>query len=139
MRQAELFGLQWADVKWTSGTVYVRRQVQRTPHYGWCFVEPKTRAGRRSLKLGEETLHRLRVHKQRQEQMKLLAGTYWQDLDLIFPTSVGTPGDPSNLRKDFIKILTAASLPKLRFHDLRHTAASLMLNHGIPVIVVSHG
>ncbi len=137
MRQAELFGLKWADVKWTSGTVYVRRQVQRTPGDGWQFVEPKTRSGVRTLKLGEETLHRLRVHKQIQEQAKLQAGEQWIDHDLIFPTAIGTPGDPSNLRKDFIKTLLLAGLPVLRFHDLRHTAASLMLNHGIPVIIVS--
>jgi len=56
---------------------------------------------------------------------------------LIFPNSVGTPGDPSNLRKDFLRILQSAMLPKLRFHDLRHTAASLMLNNGVPPIVVS--
>ena len=126
-----------SDLKWTSGTLYIHRQVQRTPGEPWRFVEPKTRTGRRTLKLGEETLHRLRVHKERQELLKSRAGDIWQDHELIFPSSVGTPGDPSNLRKDFIRVLKDAGLPILRFHDLRHTAASLMLNHGIPVIVVS--
>ena len=80
MRQAELFGLKWIDVKWTSGTLYVRRQVQRAPGVGWRFVEPKTRAGRRTLKLGENTFHRLRVHKERQKQMIASTTDAWQDL-----------------------------------------------------------
>jgi integrase len=61
----------------------------------------------------------------------------WQEHDLIFPSSVGTPLHPSNLRIDFNRTLQAAGIPRIRFHDLRHTAASLMLNHGVPVIVVS--
>ena len=65
------------------------------------------------------------------------AGENWQEYGLIFPSKVGTPDDPSNLRKDFIKTLLRAGLPLMRFHDLRHTAASLMLNNGVPPIVVS--
>jgi integrase len=73
-----------------------------------------------------------------QEEQKLFAGSRWQEHNLIFPNSVGTPVDPSNLRVDFQRVLEKAGLPKLRFHDLRHTAASLLLNHGVPVIVVSN-
>lgn len=58
-------------------------------------------------------------------------------MDLIFPSSAGTPLTASNIRRDFRKLLKASGLPKIRFHDLRHTAASLMLNHGIPVLIVS--
>ena len=138
LRQAELFGLRWSDLQWTSGVLHVQRQVQRVTSQGWQFVEPKTRAGRRSIQLGEGALQVLREHKLRQEQEKLLAGSRWQEHNLIFPNSVGAPGDPSNLRKDFLRILEQAGLPKLRFHDLRHTAASLLLNHNVPVIVVSN-
>jgi integrase len=61
----------------------------------------------------------------------------WTHLDLVFPSGVGTPLTASNIRRDFRKLLNASGLPKIRFHDLRHTAASLMLNHGIPVLIVS--
>lgn len=64
-------------------------------------------------------------------------GSRWKENDLIFTSSVGTPGDPSNMRKDFNKTLEKAGINKIRFHDLRHTAASLLLNNNIPVIVVS--
>jgi integrase len=66
-----------------------------------------------------------------------VAGARWQEHELVFPTKVGTPGDKSNLRVDFLKVLAKAGLPKIRFHDLRHTAASLLLNHSVPVLVVS--
>src|SRR5574338_1115868 len=79
----------------------------------------------------------LRRHKERQELERALAGKRWQNLNLIFPNKVGNPLEPSNLRLDFNRLLEEAGLPKIRFHDLRHTAASLMLNHNIPVMVVS--
>jgi hypothetical protein len=56
---------------------------------------------------------------------------------LIFSSSIGTPVDRSNLRADFNKVLEKAGIPRLRFHDLRHTAASILLNQGVPVIAVS--
>jgi integrase len=133
-RQGELFGLKWPDLKWNSGILYIQRQVQRVPGQGWKFVEPKTKAGRRPIRLGEGTLQVLREHRERQIAQMAIAGERWQDHDLIFPSTVGTPLHPSNLRIDFNRTLEAAGLPKIRFHDLRHTAASLMLNHGVPVI-----
>ena len=58
-------------------------------------------------------------------------------MGLVFCSSVGTPGDASNVRIDFNRILELAGLPKMRFHDLRHTAASLLLNNKVPAIIVS--
>jgi integrase len=137
MRQGELFGLKWADLKWTAGTLSIQRQVQRIPGHTKQFVEPKTKAGRRTIKLGEGTLQALRLQKDKLADLEALAGERWQEHDLLFPCRVGTPADPSNLRIDFRNVLKAAGLPVIRFHDLRHTAASLMLNNGVPAIVVS--
>jgi integrase len=120
-----------------SGRIYVRRQVQYVPGHGWSFVEPKTRSGRRTIKLGEGVLQALREHLERQQGESTATGERWVDHDLIFPSKSGTPLDPSSLRLDFARMLGLAGLPKIRFHDLRHTTASLMLNHGIPVIVAS--
>ena len=137
MRQGELFGLKWTDLQWHSGNLHIQRQVQNIPGKGSSFVEPKTRAGKRTIKLGEGTLQVLREHREQQCLRREIAGCRWKENDLIFPSSVGTPGDPSNLRVDFLKVLANAGLPQMRFHDLRHTAASLLLNHNVPVIVVS--
>ena len=137
IRQGELFGLKWTDLHWESGTVHVQRQVKRVPGQSWAFVDPKTKAGRRTIKLGEGILQVLRLHMEKQNLQKATTGKHWKEYNLIFTSSVGTPGDPSNLRIDFRRVLQEAGLPKIRFHDLRHTAASLMLNNGVPPIVVS--
>ena len=137
MREGELFGVKWSDLHWNGGVLYVQRQVQSVPGKGKIFVEPKTRAGRRAIKLGEGVLQKLRIHKDLQEQQRIFAGSRWTEFDLMFPTGVGTPDDPGNLRKDFLRTLERAGLPMIRFHDLRHTAASIMLNRGVPAIVVS--
>ena len=67
----------------------------------------------------------------------LFMGSRWQDNNLIFPSAVGSPLHKSNMRKDFNRVLKAAGLPHIRFHDLRHTAASLMMNHQVPILVAS--
>ena len=87
--------------------------------------------------MGETTLNELKSQSQRIEFEKAKAGENWQENDLIFPSKFGTPFGTMGLQKDFKKMLKAANLPNIRFHDLRHTAASLMLNHGISALVVS--
>lgn len=87
--------------------------------------------------LGKQALEILRNHKREQEELINSVGQDWTNLDLVFPSGAGTPLTASNIRKDFRKLLAVSGLHKIRFHDLRHTAASLMLNHGIPVLIVS--
>lgn len=137
MRQGELFGLKWTDLEWLTGTLHIQRQVQRVPGQGWSFLEPKTNAGRRTIVICESALQVLREHRVHQIELKDQAGDCWQENELIFPNTVGAPGDPSNLRKDFLQTLAKAGLPKIRFHDLRHTAASLLLNNKGTLIAVS--
>ena len=84
--------------------------------------------------MGKHTLAKLQEHCQRQEQQKLLAGKRWQDNDLIFPTIIDTSKDPHNLLKSFKRLLVKASLPELRFHNLRLTSITLLLNEvGVPI------
>lgn len=137
MRQAELFGLKWDDLDWQLGQIQVRRQVQRVTGKGWQFVEPKTRWGIRTIPLGKMTLVILQNHWRFVQDMKQYAGSTWQEYGLIFPTSAGTPQDSNNLRRAYYDLLQENQLPRLRFHDLRHTTASMLLNHGVPVIMVS--
>jgi len=101
------------------------------------FAPPKTKNGRRSVVLGIVTIAKLREHWNRQNELRILAGNRWQENDLIFPTPIGTPKNQSNLYREFKEIIKGADLPEIRFHDLRHTAASLLLNHGVPPIIVS--
>ena len=137
MRQGELLGLKWGDLDWMTGALQVNRQVQRIDGKSYIFVEPKTKMGRRMIQLGEASLQALRQQVERQRIEKELAGERWKENGLIFASSVGTPTDLRNLLREFKEALVKAGLPDIRFHDLRHTAASIMLKHNIPVFTVS--
>jgi integrase len=100
------------------------------------FSEPKSSAGRRVIVLGAYTLAKLREHNNKQQLARQFAGERWQENDLIFSSTVGTPLDLRNVVREYKDILKQAGLPNLRFHDLRHTAATLMLQQGVHPKVV---
>jgi hypothetical protein len=137
MRQSERLGLRWSDLDWEGCSLQIQRQLKLTNSAHYYYEPPKTKAGRRTVVLGKKTIEKLREHHERQQLERIQAGQKWVEKDLIFPSSIGTPMDQANLLKEFKQLIKAAGLPEIRFHDLRHSAASLMLNHGIPVIVVS--
>ena len=137
MRFSELRGLCWSDIDWIKGTIKISRQIQDVTGKGSLSGAPKSFAGTRTILLGEKSLTELREQQQRVTMDIRKAGNNWKDHDLIFPTLVGTPFVSMSLQHDFKRILQSANLPNIRFHDLRHTAASLMLNHGVPALVVS--
>jgi integrase len=136
LRQSELLGLKWADIDWNRRSISIKRQLSRFKKEGY-FTLPKTKAGRRMIILGANILEKLRQHWKAQQLERQFAGQRWQENDLVFPSTIGSPCDQGNLYRDFRRIVVKAGLPPIRFHDLRHTAASLMLNHNIPPIVVS--
>jgi integrase len=135
MRQMEILGLKWDDLDWIKRTLRVDRQLLRGD--GVRFAQPKTRTGRRTVVLGDRMIEILRRHYERQNDERVKAKDEWSEFGLIFTSAHGTPIHYRNLMRDFKNLLKLAGLPEIRFHDLRHTAASLMLNHGIPVIIVS--
>ena len=94
------------------------------------FGRPKNDRGR-VVKLAAAAVRALRRHRKRQLEERVKAGSLWQDMDLVFTTTVGTPMDASNLtRQHLYPLLERAGLPRVRFHDLRHTFATLMLQNG---------
>ena len=136
LREGEILGLKWSDLDWKTKRLQVKRQLQRLKGEGLVLTEPKSAAGKRLIILSSATLTVLQKHLNLQQEEKMFAGENWQENDLIFPSTLGTPLDPSNMSKDFKDTLKMARLPNIRFHDLRHTAASLMLLQGIhPKIV----
>ncbi len=131
LRRGELLGLRWDDANLERGTLRVGRSLVREG--GRHTVgETKTRRGRRQVNLTARAVVTLKAHRKRQleERMKL-AGLH-EDHGLIFSTRVGTRINPENLvKRSFKPLLKKASLPEIRFHDLRHTCATLLLGRGV--------
>lgn len=137
MRQGELLGLRWDDLHLDAGRLHVRRALQRRGTTGFVFVEPKTGRSRRTVLLGSMAVAALRDHRRRQLEERLFAGPDWRDGDLVFANRTGGPLDPSWQTATFKAALGTAGLPVVRFHDLRHTAATLLLSRGVHPKVVS--
>ena len=135
MREGELLALKWENTDLDKGILNVKFNLKRIPGGGLQIDKPKTKSSIRSIKLGVDTIKVLYSQKKRLELESLC--DLWNNKGFVFPTKIGTAIDPSNLLKQFRQLLIDAELPKIRFHDLRHTAASLMLNNGIDVLVAS--
>lgn len=135
MRQGEILGLRWFDLDWSSGELHVKRKLQRVTGQGLVFSEPKTRAGSRMILLGPSLLDILTQHYKRQDIERQHPN--WQEHNLIFPSTTGTPYDQRNLHRKYKSMLKEAGLPNIRFHDLRHTAATIMLLENTPLLTVA--
>ena len=135
LRMGEALGLRWEDVDLEAGTLRVVVSLQRRKG-SLELVEPKTQQSRRTLPLPAVLLAALKTHRTRQLEERLAAGPAWKDQGLVFPSTVGTPIEPRNLTRHFKNVLQSAGLPNIRFHDLRHTAASLLVAQGVHPRVV---
>ena len=128
LRRGELLGLRWEDLDLERGVLRVRRSL--TPD-GKSYNQPKSAKGRRSVQLTTGAVEAPERHKMKQDREKPCLGSLWQEQGLVFPSSIGTPFNPSNLlNRSFKPLLRRAGLPKIRFHDLRHTFATLMFSNG---------
>jgi integrase len=136
MREGEIIALKWPDVDLAKGALRVRRGRQRTLK-GYIDGNPKTDSGRRTIRLTRTATDALRSHRTRQLQERLRLGEAWEDRDLVFPSEVGRSLDGPNVLKTYYRVIKKAGLPRIRFHDLRHTAATLLLLQGVPAKVVS--
>ncbi len=131
MDQAELLGLRWEDVDLEAATLQVRR-VLTTAKEGPKFTAPKTAKSRRIVSLNRHAVEALRRHHDRQFEESTRFADEWQDYGLVFVTTTGTPINPRNLTgRSFKPLLKRAGLPDVRFHDLRHTCAPLLLSSGV--------
>jgi integrase len=139
MREGELLGLRWQDVDIAKRTLQVRMNVQETLGR-YILAETKTDHSRRNIGLTRPAVAALQSHREQQQQIRKEMGeAYNPSLDLIFPNGFGTIMIPHNITKrSFKRYLVKAGLSRdIRFHDLRHTAATLLLAAGVNVKVVS--
>lgn len=137
LRQGEALGLRWRDINLAGGMMHVRNSLQRgRPGEPLALVDVKTRRSRRDLPIPAVVRRALTAHKARQAAQRLAAGSAWQDRDLVFATTIGTPVEARTLlTRSFWPLRRRLGLPTLRFHDLRHAAISLLGAQGVPLRV----
>ncbi len=138
MRLGEIFGLSWDAVDVKKGIIYVKRALV-TSRAGVNFEEPKTKASRRQIPLSADVATHLRKYKALQEWRKNILGDQWSALNLVITGEFGGVFNTSNFTTRYFKpLLKNNGIPaSFKFHDLRHTHATLLLLNGIAVKVVS--
>lgn len=136
LRQGEALGLRWSDLDLDAGTATVRHALQRIAGGAPTLVEPKTAKSRRTVSLPSTVTALLRAHRTSRLTARLRAGERWIDGDYVFTTALGAPLDGVNLTHRLQRLIASAGLPRLRWHDLRHGAASLLLAQGVHPRVV---
>jgi integrase len=135
MRQGEILGLRWKDVDFNEGVV---RIVQTLSHDGKeLTVGAKTKSGNRTVSIDLGVVKELREQRKRIAQDRLNSKGEYKDFDLVIPTSKGTPLTPRNLSRTYYNLLERSDVPRITFHDLRHTHATLMLTQGVHPKVVA--
>lgn len=136
LRRGELLGLRWQDLDLDAGRLTVRQTlIDKSGHI--TFSSPKTYRSRRPVALSESAVALLKRHKRDQNLERLRAGEGWTPSDLVFTSELGTPVQPRNLYRAFSHATQAARLPKIRFHDLRHSHATLLFAADVHPKIVS--
>jgi integrase len=136
MRLGELLALRWQDIDFEHHSLQVRRSMGFVSGQGYVEFEPKTAKGRRKIVLPLFVCEALKQHRTRQIEQRLKIGASWREHDLVFCNRYGDFLDPSHLRQRFHRLLNDAGLPSVRFHDLRHSAATILLSMGVHPKVV---
>lgn len=135
LRPGEALGLRWEDIDLTTGELRVRQQIQRQRGKGIVATTPKSKSGKRLMKLPKTMLADMKAHKKAQNAARLLAGDHWTDHDLVFTQANGNPIDGKSDRDRWHALLTKAEVPQRRLYDARHSAATMMLAQNVPLRV----
>lgn len=139
MRRGELLGLRWSDVDFERGILSIRQTVGALPGKIE-FKPPKTATSRRKIHIAADMIDALRQHRADQLERRWTLrtkGTDWHEHDLVFANGNGGPIHPDNADRDFNRLVKRAGIKPIRIHDLRHTFATLAIQAGIPIKVVS--
>ena len=137
LRRGEALALRWDGIDLAQGTMKVDGSLGYVSGQGLIVTKPKTAAGARTIPLVGPVAGALREHRRRQAEERLKAGTMWHDGGWVFTTPIGTMIDPANALKWWQDVTERAGLGRRRMHAARHTAATLMLDRGVPLELVS--
>ncbi|MFF7153643.1 tyrosine-type recombinase/integrase [Streptomyces sp. NPDC008139] len=136
LRKGELLGLRWEDLDLAGGTASIRRTLQRTTSGGLTALPTKTKSSERRIALPTPCLRSLEQHRNRQAREREAAGTNWKASGYVFTRPDGNPIEGATLTRHFNTLLRRASLRRIRFHDLRHSTATLLLEQGVELVVI---
>lgn len=131
MRCGELLALRWSNIDFERQKLLVLHTVSYIPHYGYVETEPKTKAGKRLISLPLFFVDILKQHRVQQLEQRLKVGDTWENRDLVFPDLHGGYFNSNYLLRLFKKLLQEAGVPHMHFHDLRHSAATILLSMGV--------
>ena len=135
MRKGEILGLRWKDIDFEKKVIYIR-QVLDSKGKGF-KVGAKTVSSVRSIHIPSNLVEYLNTHMELMQQEKLKFGMKYSDFDLVVCTKYGNPVDPASLTRRFQKQVNNIGLPFLRFHDLRHTHATMLIQQNVNAKVIS--
>jgi len=127
LRRGELVALYWDDVDLEKGILQVRHNLTWVYGMGYVVGEPKSKKGRRKIALPDVVMAALKEHKVKQEQARIEMGEKWRGYGLIFSNVYGGYFNPGRVWTLFKQLLKRAGLPDVRFHDLRHGVATVLL------------
>jgi integrase len=136
MRRSELLGLQWQGIDFIFSQIYVNRSLHQLKNGSYVFTQPKSAKSRRTIALSPSAVLVLKEHKEKQALERAMLGIPLKDDDLVFSTLEGKPLRPNTITRAWTMLAARAGVKVIRFHDARHTHASIMLKQGIhPKIV----
>lgn len=136
MRRGEVLGLRWQDHDWNNKIIYVKQTLQPLRRVGLTFKEPKS-AKSRSISITSNVIGELEKINEQQLIHKEQFGSEYHDLDLVFAQKNGKPIQSPEMARDYRKVVKSTNLPYIRFHDLRHTHATLLFHQGVHPKIVS--
>lgn len=147
-RRGEICALRWSDIDFEKGTLSIKRTVQSIPGIGLVFNTPKTRRGKRCLRIGADCVELLQEYRRYQKAERFRIGSAWVrkvtlengkvvDNDMLFTKWNDEPMDPDIISPWFPKFLETHDLPDVNFHSLRHSNASILIAAHVPITTVS--
>jgi integrase len=137
MRRGEVLGLRWGDLDLEKGRLAIERAYVQSPDRTLRWETPKSETGKRTITVDARTVETLKAHRARQAEEQLAAGELWRNDDIVFCDELGRPIHPVTFSARFGRVIGAAGLPRVRLHDLRHTAVTLTLMAGEDVHVAA--
>lgn len=138
MRRGELLGLRWQDIDFAKSEISIQQSITRDPQGNYHTKPPKSEDSIRDISIDQRTLTKLQKHKLYIDDLKDQLEDAFEATDLVFTSTVGKIINTSNLRRSFYNVIDHAKIPKIRFHDLRHTHATHLILDGHPLKFIQH-